>query len=345
MQSPKSRAIIAAAGAAKTQFILDEVAAHPERPALVTTFTTENLGQIESRLRAAHGGIVPQHVTVMSWFGFLVNQCIRPYQRSVFGEPNFVGAFNFIGQRSRFTAKNDPRRYFLDSNRAVYRDGAADLACELERRTQGKVIARLAGMFQDIFIDELQDLNGYDLELLDLLFSSTVRVTAVGDPRQHTFSTNQSSKNKGFKGVGLMGWLEARGETCDLIVQDKCHRSNQEICDFADALFPQMPATTSLNEDSTGHDGLFPITRSEVLSYYETYKPIVLRYDRNTDTLGLPAKNFGIAKGSTYDRVLIFPTQSWRRYFKDGDQTRVTSREKFYVALTRARFSVAYVTD
>ena len=99
------------------------------------------------------------------------------------------------------------------------------------------------------------------------------------------------------------------------------------------------------NENSTGHDGLFPITRSEVLNYYETYKPIVLRYDRNTDSLGLPAKNFGIAKGSTYDRVLIFPTQSWRRYFKDGDQTRVTSREKFYVALTRARFSVAYVTD
>ncbi|ABL79347.1 putative DNA helicase II / ATP-dependent DNA helicase PcrA (plasmid) [Nocardioides sp. JS614] len=345
MPSPKSRAIIAAAGAAKTQCILNEVIAHPERQALITTFTNENLAQIEARLRAACGGTLPPHVTVMTWFTFLVNQCIRPYQRSVFGEPNVVGAFNFLGQRSRFTPKSDVHRYFLDSNRAVYRDGAADLACELERRSSGKVTARLAAMFQDIFIDELQDLNGYDLELLERLFRSEVRVTAVGDPRQHTFSTNQSIKNKAFKGEGLVGWIKDKEDVCELLIQNQCHRSNQTICDFADALFPHMPATVSMNHSVTGHDGFFPLTRAEVLDYYEAHHPVVLRYDRNTDTLGLPARNFGLSKGSTYDRVLIFPTKSWRKYFKDGDQSQVTSKEKFYVAVTRARFSVAHVID
>lgn len=344
-QSPESTIVLAAAGSAKTQMILDRVLANPDRTALITTYTTENLDQITRRLQEANNGAVPQHVTVMTWFSLLVNHAIRPYQRSVFGESNFIAAFNFLGARNRFVPKNEPARYFLDANRDVYRNGAADLACEVETRSGGLVCQRLAEMFDDIYIDELQDLAGYDLTFLELLLRSKATVIGVGDSRQQTFVTNDSRKNKKFKGDGLVAWVQARADCCTVEFRNECYRSNQEICDFADGIFPSQPKTISKNETVTGHDGIFRIARDDVAAYYEQYGPVVLRYRRDVDTLGLPAKNFGVAKGSTYDRTLIFCTNPMLKYLRDGDVTTLTSKEKFYVAVTRARYSVAFVID
>lgn len=345
MLSPSNLVVIAAAGSAKTQFILDEVLGSPGRRALITTYTNENIAQIEHRLRAANGGVIPAHVTVMSWFSLMVNECIRPYQRSVFGEPNYVRAFNFMGEKSTFTKKENPHHYFLDSNKDVYRDGASDLACEIDARSGGLVTQRLSAIFDDIYIDELQDLAGWDLEFLDLLLAAPVRVLAVGDPRQQTFVTNRSRKNLGYKGAAIVKWFEARQDRCELVVRNQCFRSNQTICDFADNIYPQLPRTESMNTEDTGHDGIFPITRAELVAYHSTYTPVVLRWDRNTDTGGLSARNFGVSKGSTYDRVIIVPTKSMLAYYKRRDLAKLASKEKLYVAVTRARFSVAFVID
>lgn len=343
MQSANNVVVIAAAGSAKTQSIIDQVMANRDRRALITTFTVENLAQIKGRLALANGGVVPEHVTCLTWFSFVVNQGIRPYQRAVFGEVNYVGSFNFYGKKSFYTAQKDPKKYFLDANRGIYRDGAAHLACVINQRTGGAVVRRLGEMFDDIYIDELQDLNGYDLELLDDLFVGSAKITAVGDPRQHTFSTNQSAKHRKFKGAGLPDWFGARQHLCEVDVRNVCHRSNQLICDLADSLYPGLPATSSQNSESTGHDGIFRITEAEVPEYYREHSPTILRYDRNVDTLGLPAKNVGTSKGSTYDRVIVFPTKTWQKFFATGIESGVTSREKLYVAITRARFSVAWV--
>jgi len=54
--------------------------------------------------------------------------------------------------------------------------------------------------------------------------------------------------------------------------------------------------------------------------------------------------NIGVAKGSTFDRVLLFPTNPILRYLEDRDETKLKAPERLYVAVTRARFSVAFVT-
>jgi DNA helicase-2/ATP-dependent DNA helicase PcrA len=68
-----------------------------------------------------------------------------------------------------------------------------------------------------------------------------------------------------------------------------------------------------------------------------------LRYRRTVDTLGHPAINMGEAKGSTFDHVLVFPTKPMRDYLVHRDASRLTTREHLYVAVTRARHSVAFV--
>jgi DNA helicase-2/ATP-dependent DNA helicase PcrA len=80
--------------------------------------------------------------------------------------------------------------------------------------------------------------------------------------------------------------------------------------------------------------------------YVRKYAPAVLRYDKRTDTHGHYAVNFGNSKGRTFDRVLILPHGRIKEYLRTGKAKAIDgSREKFYVAVTRAKFSVAFLFD
>lgn len=57
--------------------------------------------------------------------------------------------------------------------------------------------------------------------------------------------------------------------------------------------------------------------------------------------------NFGKSKGLKFDRVLIYANGPVKKFLK-GDYEAVSkpkTKAGLYVALTRARFSVAFVTD
>lgn len=53
---------------------------------------------------------------------------------------------------------------------------------------------------------------------------------------------------------------------------------------------------------------------------------------------------FGSAKGLTFNRVLIYPTQLMLNWLSGKSKDmKAESLSKFYVAVTRARYSVAFV--
>jgi DNA helicase II / ATP-dependent DNA helicase PcrA len=341
MPSPNNTAIIAAAGSLKTQTVIDGALANGSRRVLVTTYTRENLHQIARRIEQREG-VIPPHIRLAGWFTFLLSDGIRPYQHSILGAVGLVRGLNFEGSRNRF-ARRGARAYYLDSNHDVYRGGISDFACAADAASGGKVIRRLEALFDHIYIDEVQDLAGYDLEFLDLLFKCGTEVTVVGDPRQHTLATNRGSKNNRYRGAGLPAWFDERLSYCTREDRNESSRCNQAICDFASELFPHLEPIRSARNEQTGHDGIVVVKESEVEEYVATYRPTILRDSRRTGTLGLPAMNIGVAKGSTFDRVLIFPTRPMRRYLEDRDASRLKAPERLYVAVTRARHSVAFV--
>jgi DNA helicase-2/ATP-dependent DNA helicase PcrA len=335
-------AILAAAGSRKTECIVESALAVSDGRVLITTFTQENQRHIINRIEQKVGAI-PDHITVMGWFTFLITQCAKPYQRALTGEPLLINGLNFKGRRNRFARKAD-KRYFLDANSDMYRDGVSDFVVTLDEKAGGAVVDRLSRIFSHIFVDEVQDLVGYDLDVLDLLLRSGINLTLVGDPRQCTLETNIGSRNKKFRGAGLLDWFRKRSKLCTLEIRTQSYRCNQEICDFADAIYPSMPCTTSIDVAPTGHDGIFEIIRSDVARYLAEYHPVtILRNDKNADTEGQPAMNIGVAKGCTFDRVMIFPTKPMLKYLEDRDATKLKAPERLYVAVTRARFSVAFV--
>ncbi|MGW4438065.1 UvrD-helicase domain-containing protein [Streptomyces sp. NPDC004596] len=342
MQSHNNLAVIAAAGSRKTQHIIDCVLADPGKRVLVTTYTNENLHQIVNRLSAGTG-VLPGHVTLMGWFTFLLNECARPYQSFVLGAAGMLGGLNFVGQRSRYIPRSKPRHYYLDSSRAVYRDGVSAFAFEANKLSKGMVVDRLAQMYDHIYIDEIQDMAGYDLELLELLMKSPISITVVGDPRQATFVTNNAAKNRHFKGSGIVDWLGKRNTLCHIEDRVESYRCNQDICNFADDLYPELARTISKNTEITGHDGIFKIKKSSVQEYVEQYTPVVLRWDKRSNTCGLEAMNMGTSKGSTFDRVLIFPTKPMISFYQTRDFKQAGDRAKLYVAVTRAKYSATFV--
>lgn len=58
--------------------------------------------------------------------------------------------------------------------------------------------------------------------------------------------------------------------------------------------------------------------------------------------ISIKTMNFGISKGLTFDRVLIKPTEKIMNFLKYGSIPE-KAKEKLYIAITRARYSVGFI--
>lgn len=344
--SSTNHAIISAAGWGKTTRIVNGALACSAERSVLLTYTDNNIGELKRRFYELNAAI-PDHVEVWSWYTFLLREMARPYQRTLFNE-RIAGIFWIEGRSETFADATKIDRYYFHNSNRIYSDKLARFVWECDQASEGAVIKRLEQRFDRLYIDEIQDMAGWDIELIELLLKSNINITLVGDHRQATFRTNNAAKNGGYGGVKIIKklreWDKAR--LCSLTYEIETHRCNQQIADVADGFFPQEPKTKSLNKKATGHDGVFVISSADVAMYVETYQPQVLRLDVRTDCHGYPALNFGESKGLTFERVLIFPHKSGKKWLSTGKLTHVEgSASKMYVGVSRARYSVAFVHD
>jgi DNA helicase II / ATP-dependent DNA helicase PcrA len=340
-----NEAIIAVAGGGKTTRLVRDALSRGERAAMVT-YTQNNTEETEKKLYEFNK-CVPPHVEVRSWYSFLIRELARPYQNCLY-EPRIEGMTWVSGRSDRFARKSDVSRFYFGPRKYVYSDKVSQFICECQRVTRGAVIRRLEQRFDRIYLDEIQDLAGYDIDLVELLLRSKVRITLVGDHRQSTFKTNNSSRHKNYCGVKIARKLrewEKQG-LCSLGYELETHRSNQIITNLADTFYPNEPRTISRNTVVTGHDGIFLVSSAAVHRYIQSFQPQILRLDRRTGCAGYDAKNMGDSKGLTFDRVLIFPHGGAQKWLSSGDHSHIQgSLSKLYVGTTRARHSVSFVFD
>src|SRR5206468_2294640 len=80
-----------------------------QRSALIT-YTINGAGELSKTAYAAHRGAVPPHITISTWYAFLLRHFVRPYQNDLYAPR--VARINFIrGQSARFTKASDIRRH------------------------------------------------------------------------------------------------------------------------------------------------------------------------------------------------------------------------------------------
>lgn len=345
--STKHLFVVASAGSGKTTYLVDEALKIQNKNVLITTYTEANESEIKKKFLKKNG-CVPKNVTIQTWFSVLLQHGVRPYQ-GYFIEKDITGMLLIQGQSAQYIKESDIKHY-CDKNLKMYSDKISKFVIKCNEASHGKVISRLARIYEYILIDEVQDLAGYDLDLVRMLCSSNVRVALVGDPRQGTFSTNSAAKNKKYRRYEILSYFNDKPIT-GLSIQDSLltanHRSIQSICDLADKLFPEFPKTTSGNLSQENHQGIFLVKKSDVEKYISEFQPIILRDNKKIIVSpNTHVYNFGASKGLTFDRVLIYPTKPINDWLKNNESNLADmSRAKLYVAITRARFSVAFVYD
>ncbi|WP_240416029.1 UvrD-helicase domain-containing protein [Paenibacillus periandrae] len=347
MMQSRNKVIIAAAGSGKTTYIVDQAISKLEQRILIVTYTNENLEEIRKCI-ITKLGFVPSNIKLQSWFSFLLQECARPYQNFLYDKKR-IESIKFIeGRSASYISKSNTERYYFNDGSLIYTDKIAQFVCECNEKSKGLIIHRLEKIFDHIFIDEVQDLAGYDLDIVQLLFGSIISTDLVGDNRQTTYKTNNAAKYSKFNGEKILDFFIGleKSKQCNIEYRTECHRSIQVICNFADLLYPHMPKTVSTNDCRTGHDGLFIVKSSSLQRYIKRFNPVVLRHDKKTQINAEFVMNFGQSKGQTYNRVLIIPTTPMKKYLMTGKEVlKEDSRSKFYVAVTRAKYSVAIMMN
>ena len=90
----QNKLIIAAAGAGKTTFLVDEALKIKDERVLITTYTQANEEEIKKKIIEVNR-CIPSNVIVQTWFSFLLQHGVRPFQ-GVFLEEKINGYIELI---------------------------------------------------------------------------------------------------------------------------------------------------------------------------------------------------------------------------------------------------------
>lgn len=339
---------VSVAGSRKTQGIVDACEnASPQRRILIIAFTQTNQAELERRIEEA--GHLNPHIEILGWYAFLLRHFVRPYLGLLYPGRTLEG-FNFEGHPGRY-AKDAAR--FLDNQDRAYQVNLAALAHKVHRASGGSVVDRLESIYTHVYVDEAQDISGWSLEILDVLFQSQLHVNLVGDMRQSLLSTDPTSqKNSRYRAEKVLDWYKEREKQGSLIISENSttYRSNQEIASFSDQIFdPALgyAPTVSANEAGDPHEGIFRVAPEHVEKYVQAYSPLALHLRRDLGkNLPVSFLTFGRSKGMTVKHVLILPTKKFVEFLQDGEKKLEGKTAcAFYVGVTRALHSVAFVLE
>ncbi|ALL06228.1 hypothetical protein AQ505_12435 [Pedobacter sp. PACM 27299] len=366
MPSHNNRLIISVAGSGKTTYLVNQAMKVRNGQVLITTYTEANEQEIKNKFMQLHK-CIPAHVTIQTWFSLLIQHGVKPFQGQLFPE-KINGMILVSGQSGvKYTTKaginvifseeTDFKNHYMTSGNKLYSDKLSKFVVRANQKSEGSVINRFSNIFTDIFIDEVQDLAGNDLEFIKLLLKSKSRVLMVGDPRQVTYLTHNEKKNSQFKDGNIKDFIleKCKSRCCvDEETLTFSHRNNLPICEFSSRLYPafQVSKPCSCEDcriEANDHLGVFLVNSKDLENYTLKFRPTVLRYQLS----GENEWNFGACKGLGFDRVLIYPTAGMLKYLRDGllehtfqqKKKKAFDIAKLYVAVTRARYSVAFLCE
>jgi len=345
--------MIAAAGAGKTTYLTEQAYNVDDGKVLITTFTIENSVEIKKKLIKKFG-YMPSYIVVKTWFDFLLNDCFRPYQCVLAKNlHNIQIGFMYIeGGQSALRTNEKSFSHYFTKDWKIYSDKISKFIVKTHEKCPNLIFDRLSRIYKHIYIDEVQDLSGYDFDIVTNILKSVNNVLLVGDPRQCTYSTNNLPKYKLYNTGGVKEfYLKFWHNLCELDENTLqfSHRNEKAICDLSSLLYQSFKPTETcaccVDEDE--HLGVFIVPRSGIDHYLNNYKPTQLRLTAKTEVNhNFAFMNMGIAKGLTLDRVLLYPTTDMLKWLIDSNHKLAdATRAKFYVGLTRPKLSLGIIVE
>ena len=130
-----NKLIIASAGAGKTTYLVNR-GLELKSNVLITTFTKENTESIKSKI-IKEKGYIPKHITIQTWFSFLIQHGAKPFQGSLKKEllTQDIRGLHFssdlcgvkykhpkYGVKILFNEKTEFMRHYFDKEMRIYSD-------------------------------------------------------------------------------------------------------------------------------------------------------------------------------------------------------------------------------
>lgn len=361
-----NKIVIACAGAGKTHRIVNEAIESGEKT-LIITYTINNQKEIYEKYKQL-GGRDFINFKVKGLFTFILEDIIRPYQNIVFekrieslifneADPHRKNNRAIPGRKEKFENGDiNPLYYLTSDGNKIHSTYIAKLGAYIIKKTKGAPIKRLEEIYKNIYFDEVQDLVGWDYEIINSISKSKkISLCCVGDFRQTIYQTAITTKKPISTSEKIKFFNDKKFSEENI---SKSRRCISDICKVSDIVHDGMgfePTTSTveiIDLEILKHTGVFVIKDSDVNTYIEKFKPVILRSNldggKKYNIDNLTKITYGKSKGLGFDRTLIIPTKNYIDFIcgnkKAFDKQKTeSSKNKLYVALTRARYSVAIV--
>lgn len=274
---------IAAAGAGKTTLIVNDALNNKNKKILITTYTNANCDSIKSKILEING-FIPKNIEILTWFSFLLKHGLRPYQDIMFNE-RIEGIVPINGNNKMYIKKN-MLEYYINQENKIYTNKLSEAIIYMEDKDSGYIFKRISRIYNLIYIDEVQDLAGYDLEILKYLMKENINLIMACDYRQATYSTHNSKKYSQYKNGKIIEFFKIECSNLNVEIDDSTlncsYRCNQTICNFAskianDNLKIKSKSKHKLNNT---HEGIYLVPENKSKLYLEKYKTVQLRHNK-----------------------------------------------------------------
>lgn len=319
--------ILAVAGSGKTEHILNRI--NLKKRTLIITYTIANQEEIKKRIIKKYNKI-PENVYIFGFWQFVYRFCLIPLTQVeikgiIYGDSYSHLPFHFKSGYflNKYIMENKVCKYLLDK-KVPY-------------------LKRIDQFFDELFIDEIQDFDSYDLMWVFSLSKLTIPVLLVGDYYQKTFSTSVSgNKAKGITKnyQSYISQFKQEGFVLDLETLKKSKRCSKNVCEFLSenvnisiASYNNHSSDVRLVEDSEEINNIMEDDNIYKLFYNGHYK------------YNVKSSNWGNSKGLTMPNVCVILNKNVAKEFKNNslNNLKPKTKSKFYVACTRTSSNLLFI--
>lgn len=333
------RVIFATAGSGKTTHIVNSLT--NQKRSLVITYTQANYSNLQRKISNKFAGLWPDNITLMTYFNFLYRFCYKPFLSDEIGAKGLC----YENNPNQY-AKQDQIQFYLSKNKNLYSNRLSLLLGK--EPIMSEIKNRIMKYFDEFIIDEVQDFAGRDFNFIESLTTVNINVLFVGDFYQHTFDTSRDGNvNKSL--FHNKAKYEERfinnGFTIDNTTLKNSWRCSRNVCDYIRRKIDIDIYSNRLDTDNTKIEYITNI--DSINRIIENDQIIKLHY-QNSSKLGPCHKNWGESKGEDHytDVCVILNKNTLKHYKKDiMHELPQATKNKLYVAITRARGNVYFIDD
>lgn len=335
------RIILAVAGAGKTTHIIKQLDLN--KRSLILTYTVANHKNLRNKILANFEGEWPPNITLMRYFKFLYSFCYKPLLADKVRARGII----YTQNPNRY-ARKDYDEFYLTASRYFYSNRLSFYLSHFGHVEEIK--ERIVRYFDELIIDEIQDIAGRDFNFILEVMESNINMLFVGDFYQHTFDTSRD----GLVNKNLFDDIDkykdrfiAKKFTVDEEKLNKSWRCNKAVCDFIRENLNITMYSHHEKDQSCKISHLTDKDKDEIERVMQDGSIVKLHY-QNSSKYGPNHKNWGETKGEDcYQDVCVMLNKTTKNYFIDNSLCDLapTTRNKLYVALTRARGNIYFISE